>query len=245
VNEQDRWRGLHTWQVSRVPLWRARALLRPWWDAGACPAALLHAIDHHPDNPDHHRGDALRGTRDPLRVLGARLRPWRGRLSELPARLAGIRGDYRPPRPPDSPTPPPQRSRRRSRRSQPEHKTPQPGSLPAQRSTSTSTNECVRARSQLCTRVFVHVRYLALPGRRRASASAVAACQQRGGDRAGHDHQPQQSAGDVRVRAGPPHPRGPLGPRAGPIVCGICGSEFTVDERQDDDNDGDGGGEET
>lgn len=27
---------------------------------------------------------------------------------------------------------------------------------------------------------------------------------------------------------------------AGPIVCGICGSEFTVDERQDDDNDGDG-----
>ena len=84
----------HQW-VPGVPLWRARALLRTWWDAGACPAALLHAIDHHPDRPDHHRGDALRGSRDPLRVLGARLCPWRGRLHELPARLAGLPGDYR------------------------------------------------------------------------------------------------------------------------------------------------------
>ncbi|MDN5932665.1 MAG: hypothetical protein L0I24_16640 [Pseudonocardia sp.] len=78
-----------------MPLWRARALLRPWWDAGTCPAALLHAIDHHPDRPDHHRGDALRGAHDPLRSLGARLRPWRGRLHELPTKLAGIPGDYR------------------------------------------------------------------------------------------------------------------------------------------------------
>ena len=47
----------------RVPLWRTRALLKPWWDAGACPAALLWAIDHHPDRPDHHRGDALAAPR--------------------------------------------------------------------------------------------------------------------------------------------------------------------------------------
>ncbi|MDN5933168.1 MAG: hypothetical protein L0I24_19235 [Pseudonocardia sp.] len=77
-----------------MPLWRARALLRPWWVAGACPAALLFVIDHHPDRPDHHRGDALRGARDPLRVLAARLRPWRNRLHELPAKLAGVPGDY-------------------------------------------------------------------------------------------------------------------------------------------------------
>ena len=80
--------------VPAVPLWRTRALLRPWWDAGACPAALLWAIDHHPDRPDHHRGDALRGAADPLRVLGYRLRPWHGRLGQLPSEVIGIRGDY-------------------------------------------------------------------------------------------------------------------------------------------------------
>ena len=89
-------------EIARVPLWRTRALLKPWWDAGACPAGLLWAIDHHPDRPDHHRGDALRGATDPLRVLGHRLRPWHGRLPQLPATLTGIRGDYmesrRPPR---------------------------------------------------------------------------------------------------------------------------------------------------
>lgn len=87
--------GLDPKGVPGVPLWRARALLRPWWDAGACPAALLHAIDHHPDHPQHHRGDALRGVRDPLRVLGARLSPWHGRLHELPANLTGLPGNYR------------------------------------------------------------------------------------------------------------------------------------------------------
>ena len=87
--------GLDQRGVSGVPLWRARALLRPWWDAGACPAALLHAIDRHPDHPNHHRGDALRGARDPLRVLAARLRPWQNRLHELPTKLAGIPGNYR------------------------------------------------------------------------------------------------------------------------------------------------------
>ncbi|MHA6797610.1 hypothetical protein ACVGVM_29500 (plasmid) [Pseudonocardia bannensis] len=86
--------GLDHRGVSRVPLWRARALLRPWWGAGACVAGILHALDHHPDRPDHHRGDALRGATDPLRVLGHRLKPWKGRLHELPAAVVGIRGDH-------------------------------------------------------------------------------------------------------------------------------------------------------
>jgi hypothetical protein len=86
--------GLDRRGVSRVPLWRTRALLRPWWEAGASPAGLLYAIDHHPDHPDHHRGDAFRGAHDPLRVLGHRLAPWRGRLAELPPTVRGIHGDY-------------------------------------------------------------------------------------------------------------------------------------------------------
>ena len=87
--------GLDRGGVSQVPLWRTRALLRPWWDAGASPAGLLHAIDHHPDHPDHHRGSSLRGAHDPLRVLGHHLRPWHNRLGELPITVRGIRGDYR------------------------------------------------------------------------------------------------------------------------------------------------------
>jgi hypothetical protein len=86
--------GLDRGGVCRVPLWRTRALLRSWWDAGASPAGLLYAIDHHPDHPQRHRGDALRGAHDPLRVLGHRLRPWRDRLTELPLTVTGIRGDY-------------------------------------------------------------------------------------------------------------------------------------------------------
>jgi hypothetical protein len=91
--------GLDSRGVSGVVFWRARALLRPWWDAGLCPAGLLWAIDHHPDRPDHHRGDALRGARDLLRVLGARLRPWHHRIAELPATVTGVPGDYRTPDP--------------------------------------------------------------------------------------------------------------------------------------------------
>lgn len=87
--------GLDGRGVSRVPLWRTRALLRPWWEAGASPTGLLYAIDHHPDHPGDHRGDALRGAHDPLRVLGHRLQPWRGRLTELPPTVRGIYGDYR------------------------------------------------------------------------------------------------------------------------------------------------------
>ena len=97
--------GLDRRGVSRAPLWRTRALLRPWWDAGASPAGLLWAIDHHPDHPHHHCGDAFRGARDPLRVLGHRLRPWRGRLAQLPVAVTGIRGDYQ-----NTPTSAPARS---------------------------------------------------------------------------------------------------------------------------------------
>jgi hypothetical protein len=86
--------GLDRRGVSRVPLWRTRALLRPWWDAGASPAGLLWAIHHHPDHPTHHRGDALRSAHDPLRVLGHRLRPWHGRLNQLPLAVTGIHGNY-------------------------------------------------------------------------------------------------------------------------------------------------------
>lgn len=86
--------GLDGGGVSGGLLRHARMLLRVWWEAGACPAGLLWAIDHHPDRPDHHRGDALRGARDPVRVLGHRLRPWLGRLGELPHQYTGHRHDY-------------------------------------------------------------------------------------------------------------------------------------------------------
>lgn len=86
--------GLDDAGVSGVPLWRARALLHRWWQAGASPAGVLHAIERHPDHPQQRRGDALRGARDPLRVLGHRLAPWQGRLHELPPAVIGVRGDY-------------------------------------------------------------------------------------------------------------------------------------------------------
>jgi hypothetical protein len=96
--------GLDRRGVPGVPLWRTRALLKTWFDAGACVAGLLFALDHHPDRPTHHRGDMLRGAHDPLRVIGHRLRPWRGRLNELPPTLTGIRGDYRQKKPQTAPT---------------------------------------------------------------------------------------------------------------------------------------------
>lgn len=75
-----------------VPLWRTRALLYRWWTDGWCIAGLLHALDHTPDGT--HRGDAIRGATDPLRVVGHRLKPWRGHTNHLPAHLTGHRGDY-------------------------------------------------------------------------------------------------------------------------------------------------------
>jgi hypothetical protein len=86
--------GLGRRGVSEVPLWRTRALLKPWWDAGMCVQGVLYALDHHPDRPDVHRGDAMRGARDPLRVIGSRLQPWRGRLNALPASVVGHHRDY-------------------------------------------------------------------------------------------------------------------------------------------------------
>ena len=79
--------------ASRVPVWRARALLARWWAEGICVAGLLYMIDHHPDGTS--RGDALRGAVDPLRVLGHRLRPWVGHTDALPTHLTGHHGDYR------------------------------------------------------------------------------------------------------------------------------------------------------
>ena len=81
--------------AGRVPAWRAVAMLGPWFTTGWSVMGLLHAVDHHPDQPDTSRGDAARAARDPLRILGHRLGPWRGRATELPAALAAVDGHTR------------------------------------------------------------------------------------------------------------------------------------------------------
>ena len=82
--------------MTGVVRWRAVGLLARWWsDPRVCVAALLHVLDHHPDHPDQPRGDALRGARDPLAVLAARLAPWHGRLGELPPTLRAVDPDER------------------------------------------------------------------------------------------------------------------------------------------------------
>ncbi|AEA28868.1 hypothetical protein Psed_6792 (plasmid) [Pseudonocardia dioxanivorans CB1190] len=77
--------GLGGRRTGKIEIWRARALLKPWWDQGVTVTGLLHALEYHPDRPDHRRGDLTSGARDPLRILGARLRPWHGRLGEIRA----------------------------------------------------------------------------------------------------------------------------------------------------------------
>lgn len=79
----------------RVVRWRAVAMLGPWFEAGWSVMELLHALDHHPDHPDTSRGDAARSARDPLRILGHRLAPWRGRVTDLPPTLAAVDGRAR------------------------------------------------------------------------------------------------------------------------------------------------------
>lgn len=74
----------------RVPGWKASAMLAEWWRAGWCVSGLLYALDHHPDRPGDQRGDAVRGARDPLAVIGYRLAPWRGRSHELPESLRSV-----------------------------------------------------------------------------------------------------------------------------------------------------------
>jgi hypothetical protein len=74
---------------------RLRGVLKQWWLDGACVAGLLWAVDHHPDHPEHSRGDTFRGARDQVALLGYRLAPWRNRLHELPVAVTGHRGDYR------------------------------------------------------------------------------------------------------------------------------------------------------
>ena len=95
--------GLDGRQAGKIKIWRARALLKRWWDAGACVAGLLYAAEFHPDRRDVSRGDVARGVNDPIAVLGARLRPWQGRLNELPAHVTGHRMHLAPP---SKPTPP-------------------------------------------------------------------------------------------------------------------------------------------
>lgn len=76
--------------AGRVVRWRAVAMLASWFVAGWSPMGLLHAVDHHPDAPEgRSRGDAVRSAREPLRVIGFRLAPWRGRLDVLPTSLRG------------------------------------------------------------------------------------------------------------------------------------------------------------
>jgi hypothetical protein len=77
----------------RVPVWRARALLHRWWASGVCVMGILHMLEHHPDGGQA-RGDIIHGATDPVRVMGARLRPWIGRLDELPPQLRGRYGNY-------------------------------------------------------------------------------------------------------------------------------------------------------
>ena len=76
--------------VRRVPAWKARALLARWWRAGWSVSGVLYAIDHHPDRPAETRGDAIRGARAPLAVIGHRLAVWQGREHELPAAVRAV-----------------------------------------------------------------------------------------------------------------------------------------------------------
>ncbi len=77
---------------SLAPRRRVHGLLRTWWDQEWCVVGLLHAIDHRPDGT--HLGDAVRGARDPLAVIGSRLAQWRDHHQELPRHLRGLKGDY-------------------------------------------------------------------------------------------------------------------------------------------------------
>lgn len=81
--------------VPRVPAWKASAMLARWWRAGWSVAGVLYAVDHHPDRPGEPRGDAIRGARDPLAVIGHRLAPWQDRTAELPTAVQAVDPDER------------------------------------------------------------------------------------------------------------------------------------------------------
>ena len=83
--------GLDGRNGRKITIWRARALLKQWWDDGVSVAGLLYAVEFHPDRQETSRGDITTGVKDPIAVLGARLRPWQGRLGELPAHVTGHR----------------------------------------------------------------------------------------------------------------------------------------------------------
>lgn len=67
----------------------ARPFAAPWWKQGWCVIGLVHAIDHRPDGA--RLGDAVRGARDPLAIIGARLAHWRDQHDHLPKHLHDIR----------------------------------------------------------------------------------------------------------------------------------------------------------
>lgn len=76
--------------VGRARTWKAAAMLACWWRTGWSVSGVLYAIDHHPDRPAETRGDAVRGARDPLAVIGHRLAVWQGREHELPAAVRAV-----------------------------------------------------------------------------------------------------------------------------------------------------------
>ncbi|WP_231974546.1 hypothetical protein [Pseudonocardia sp. HH130630-07] len=81
--------GLGGRQRSKIELWRACAMLKPHWDAGATISGLRHALEHHPDHGPTRRGPVTTNAHDPLRIIGWRLRPWTNRHHEIRANQIG------------------------------------------------------------------------------------------------------------------------------------------------------------
>lgn len=69
-----------------------RGLLTEWWDAGCCVAGIVYMLGNSPDDPSGTppRCGVLFKARDPLAVIGGRLKKWRGRLDDLPAEFRAL-----------------------------------------------------------------------------------------------------------------------------------------------------------
>lgn len=88
--------GIAPGSITGRTRWTLRGLLRRWWDAGLAPAGVVHALGHHPDRPGQVRSTLTSGVRDLAAVAGARLRPWNGRLGELPDAVRGHHAAHHP-----------------------------------------------------------------------------------------------------------------------------------------------------